>query len=81
MKKLMYYVIQMRKLIWKSNHLEEGYSHGKLVLTSEFADERWTITSGQAEGSLIMHIISTEMMKWDEIHNEGYNSQKYVGRK
>jgi hypothetical protein len=40
MKKLIYYVIQMRKLVWKSNNLEEGYSHGELVLTSEFADER-----------------------------------------
>jgi len=41
MKNLMlYYVIQMRKLIWKSNHVEEGYSHGALVLTSEFEDER-----------------------------------------
>jgi hypothetical protein len=40
MKKLMYYVIQMRKLVWKSNIVEEGYSHGELVLTSEFADGR-----------------------------------------
>lgn len=60
--------------------MEEGYSYGELVLKSEFADERWTITSGQAEGNLVMHVISTEMMRRDEIHNEGYNSQKYVGR-
>lgn len=37
---MLYYVIQMRKLACKSNHVEEGYSHGELVLTSEFADER-----------------------------------------
>jgi hypothetical protein len=58
MKKLMlYYVIQMRKLIWKSNHVEEGYSHGELVLTSEFADE-WvfihcSLNTPLAEGSSI----------------------------
>jgi len=78
---MLYYVIQMRKLIWKSNHVEEGYSHGALVLTSEFEDERWAITSGETEDNLIMHIISTEMMRSDEMHNEGYNSQKCVGRK
>lgn len=39
---MLYDVIQRRKFVWKSNHMEEGYLHGELVLTSAFSDERYS---------------------------------------